>query len=345
MSLVVLRASDPREREAWLALWREWPAREPFAHPGYVERFVGEGQQGLCAVWHSDAGKVMMPLVLRPLDVGVDLTTPYGYGGPFAWGEPDGEAFWDAFDAWAVAQGAATLFARLSLFSETMVPWRGERARSQDNVVRTLDLDGEATWMDYEHKVRKNIKKAERGGLTVEWDLTGARLAEFHAVYLDTMVRREAAAGYHFPLSFFEALLRDLPGEVAFVHAMLNGEVASTELVLVGATHTYSFLGGTVAEAFALRPNDLLKHAIIDWSRAQGKQAFVLGGGYAPDDGIFRYKKAFAPEGVVPFYVGRRTYDEARAAELVARRRAAEPGWLPAEGFFPEYRAPNAKGV
>ena len=284
-----------------------------------------------------------MPLIVRPIEGSnaVDLTTPYGYGGPYAWGRPDGDAFWNAFDDWAIAQGAVTLFARLSLFPESLVEFRGERTFSQDNIVRRLDLDEAAMLMDYEHKVRKNVKKAERSGLTVEWDLTGQRLEEFHEVYLDTMIRRDAALGYHFPLAFFRDLVAECAECVAFAHVILDERIASTELVLVGATHTYSFLGGTAAEAFALRPNDLLKHAIILWSRNKGKEAFILGGGYTPDDGIFRYKKAFAPEGVVPFYVGRRTYDVEAQTELVARRRQTEPGWSPAEGFFPAYRAPS----
>ena len=340
----VLHADDWSERQTWLDLWREWPAREPFAHPGFVERFVASGQRAVCAIARSADGTVLMPLIVRPIEDSAefDLTTPYGYGGPYAWGRPDAEAFWKAFDAWATAQGVVSLFARLSLFPDSLVEFRGERIFSQDNVVRRLDLDAEAMLMDYDHKVRKNIKKAERSGLAVEWDLTGRRLEEFHAIYLDTMVRREAAAGYHFPLAFFEMLVAECPGCVLFAHACLGERIASTELVLVGATHTYSFLGGTRAEAFTLRPNDLLKHAIIEWSRAHGKEAFVLGGGYTPDDGIFRYKKAFAPTGVVPFDTGRRTYDESASSKLVERRRHTQPDWSPAEGFFPTYRAPSA---
>jgi hypothetical protein len=346
----ILHGDVPAERQSWLDLWTEWPRREAFAHPSFVESFLAPGQQSLCAVQRTEAGAVLLPLILRPLaneswsgdSHAWDATTPYGYGGAYAWGNVDADAFWDDVDAWAAQERVVSLFARLSLFSDMILPFRGEVTTAQDNIVRSLELDDEAMLMDYEHKVRKNIKKAQRNGLTVEWDLRGERLAEFHAIYISTMVRREATGGYFFPIEFFQKLIDECPTEVAFVHAYREGRIVSTELVLVGAEVTYSFLGGTDAESFDLRPNDLLKHEIIRWSREQGKRYFVLGGGYTPDDGIFRYKKSFAPnDGTRPFFVGRRTYDEAASQALVERRKQAQPGWEPAEGFFPAYRAPG----
>ena len=105
------------------------------------------------------------------------------------------------------------------------------------------------------------------------------------------------------------------------------------------ANHLYSFLGGTLAEAFAERPNDLLKHEIILWGRQAGKRAFVLGGGFAPDDGIYRYKKSFAPNGSAPFCVGRRIHNAAAYTRLIESRRRWQSGWAPRNGYFPEYRA------
>ncbi len=82
----------------------------------------------------------------------------------------------------------------------------------------------------------------------------------------------------------------------------LTGRVVSTELVLVSDAHYYSFLGGTLQDAFVHAPNDLLKHAVIEHGHGAGKTHYVLGGGDQPGDGIFRFKLAFDPEGVVPFF-------------------------------------------
>jgi lipid II:glycine glycyltransferase (peptidoglycan interpeptide bridge formation enzyme) len=200
-------------------------------------------------------------------------------------------------------------------------------------------MEMDELWMDFEHKVRKNVNKARRSGVTVVVDPAGERLDDFLRIYNETMDRREAGGGYYFGRGFFERIGADLPGQHCYLHALHEGEVISTELVLVSEENVYSFLGGTDSRFFALRPNDLLKHEIIAWAKAQGKRRFVLGGGYEPDDGIYRYKLAFAPHGAVPFFAGTRVLRPDAYEALVRARAAAEPGWQPRPGFFPAYRA------
>jgi hypothetical protein len=84
-----------------------------------------------------------------------------------------------------------------------------------------------------------------------------------------------------------------------------------------------------------MAPNDLLKHEIIEWADGQGLVAYVLGGGYQRGDGIFRYKRGFNPDGVVPFH-GLRLIG---SPEIYGQLSAASTGANPST-FFPAYRAP-----
>ena len=157
------------------------------------------------------------------------------------------------------------------------------------------------------------------------------------------MDRRGAGRGYYFPMEFFEKLRLDLPDGACWFHALLGDEVVSTELVLLSTATVYSFLGGTAEAAFDCRPNDLLKYEIIRWAKARGYQRYVLGGGYEPGDGIFRYKRSFSPRGTIPFRVGRRIHQPDKYRRLVAARSSYEKAlgvhWTPKAGYFPEYRA------
>jgi predicted N-acyltransferase len=187
------------------------------------------------------------------------------------------------------------------------------------------------------------VNKARRSGLDVRFDTTGELSEAFFDIYSATLDRRAAQSAYYFPQQFFEALLDGLKGQFFFCHVLSEGRVVSTELVLVSATRMYSFLGGTIAEAFELRPNDLLKHAIIEWGIEHEKTAYVLGGGQNGADGIFRYKLSFAPRGTVTFKVGKRVYNE-QANQCLARQRERweqQQGnlWCPRERYFPLYRA------
>jgi hypothetical protein len=349
----VLDADRPHELATWLRLWRSWPGREVFAHPEHGRLFARPGDRLVCAVGELDRATILLPLVVRPLasepwtrpgESRWDAVTPYGYGGPFAFGTGprDVAAFWRAYKRWCAAQRVVSTFARLSLFPEQRAALPLAPEVRSPNVVRSLAGGLDAVWDDYAHPVRTNIRAAERAGVRVEIDRTGARLDAFFAIYDHTMRRRAAAPFYFFPRAFFEALVDRLAGQFVFVHALAGGEVVSSELVLCSEERVYPFLGGTRAEAFSLRPNDALRHHAIAWAISEGKSAFVLGGGLVSEDGIFRHKRAFARRGVVPFEVACLVHDAAACRELVHDRvRAAPPGapWSPRPQFFPPYRA------
>jgi hypothetical protein len=316
----LLTADDPR----WLELWQAWPEREVHAHPAYVRLYEEDGTRALCAL----ADGVLYPFLLRSDPV--DIVTPYGYGGPFRTGEADADAFWRAFDAWAAEQGAVSELVRFSLFPERLLPYPGEREPRLVNVVRDLEPSADELWMDYDHKVRKNANKARRSGLRVEIDGTGARLDDFVRLYGHTLDRRGASARYRFPRAFFERVRNGLAGHFVFAHVLDGERVVSSELALLSATSAYSFLGGTDEAAFEQRPNDLLKVELMLWAKEAGMRRFVLGGGQQADDGIFRYKRSFAPHGLVPFEIGMRVFDPDRYAELSRGRETT---------FFPAYRS------
>jgi len=357
-SIIVLDASYPKDRSLWLDLWAAWPEREVAAHPNYLALFASPGDRMVCAVLESVDCSVIFPLILRPIAREAwaagfqdywDATSPYGYGGPFCWGcsSKDISEFWLGFKNWAVSKKLVSLFVRLSLFPEQLAEFDGEVVYNAPNVVRFLDKPLEAIWMDYSHKVRKNVKRAQREGVRVEIDLIGSRLDDFLSIYYDTMDRRSANSSFYFSANFFKRLIAGLSGQFAFFHSLHGETVVSTELVLISTCHIYSFLGGTRAEVFKLRPNDLLKHEIILWGHRVGKKAFVLGGGYGGIDGIYRYKLSFAPRGAVPFNIGQIVFDQRVYDRMIATRHSWEVAkgreWQPPPRFFPAYRAKSVE--
>ncbi|MDP9145709.1 MAG: GNAT family N-acetyltransferase, partial [Actinomycetota bacterium] len=303
-TFALLEAGDDR----WRTLWERWPTREVWAHPSYAKLYDAGGAQAVCASWEGADGCVLYPMLLRNLETepwwkpslgpATDIVSPYGYGGPFFWGRDRvsvAAVFWPSFREWADRVGVVSEFVRFSLFPDDLLPYPGETEISLQNAVRDLSADPDALWMDVGHKVRKNVKRAQREGVTVMIDPAGARLREFLSLYHRTMGRRGAGEEYFFPLHYFETIVRTLPGQHAFFHAFHAGRMVSTELVLRSATSVYSFLGGSDERAYSVRPNDLLKWEIVLWAQREKLRRFVLGGGLEMEDGIFRHKLAFAP--------------------------------------------------
>lgn len=352
MRFTVLDAETPEGLQAWLDLWSSWPAREVMAHPEYARLFARPCDRTVAAAGEGEGGTVLFPLILRPLAAEPwaapgerrwDASSPYGYGGPFAWGEGprDDGAFWEAYAGWCRREAIVSTFARLSLFREELAPIPGPVEEVSHNVVVGLSDGVDGLLRGYAPKVRKWVATAEQAGLVVDVDEDGRQLDAFLRVYTSTMDRCGADAWYYFPRAFFEAIVGRLRGHFAIFSTLSRGEVVSSDLVLLSAERVYYFLGGTLEAAFPLGPNYLLKHRIAVWALERGKKTCVLGGGYQPHDGLLRYKRAFARHGLVPFRVARMIHDEQACRDLVALRTAATgaEAWTPRPGWFPPYRA------
>ena len=347
----VLDASIPTERSVWLQIWQRWPNREVWAHPEYVSLFGRPGDRAICVAMEDSCGGVIFPLLLRSLenepwakdgDRCFDLTSAYGYGGPFSWGTPDVTTFWDRFDQWANAQKVVSLFTRLPLFEDQTIPFMGEVVTKGPSVVIPLE-GGEASILkNYERSVREVLRQSKRKGVSVVVDPHGDRLEEFLAVYYSTMERRTASSGYFFPRTLFTALRERLSTHVVFFHALHENHVVSTELQLISQAHTYAFLGGTTETGLTHRANTALRHRTNVWGSENGKSHMVFGGSHRENDGLLSYKKRFAPQSLRTFQVGTRVFNPDQYMCLIEQRRVWAAGqgqvWAPSEGFFPVYR-------
>lgn len=314
----------------------------------YVEAFRlhGEGEpllfyyesndlRGIHVVMKRDIAEDKNFKSLLPPNTYFDVRTPYGYGGWIIEGTSnDYSALYKEYLDWCIKNHIICEFVRFSLFSKTRESYYGIVTPRTNNIVRSLDKPIEQMLMDFEHKVRKNLKHAISAGLQIEVDITGAKLNEFLKIYYSTMDRNDAEQEYYFKESFYKQI-NTMINHFVYFHVVLGGKVISTELVIMGSDTMYSYLGGTDSEYFAYRPNDFLKYHIIKWGIEHGYKQFVLGGGYGSDDGIFRYKKSFAPDGIIQFYTGEAIFDHNQYQKLVELRENLQSD----SKFFPLYRA------
>lgn len=174
-----------------------------------------------------------------------------------------------------------------------------------------VDIRPEMTAIEdsFKPSVRKDLRKAERNGIVCFAESNCDHLPEFLDIYYHTMGRNQAAGFYYFSDDYFAALSAQMPEQFHFFYAMAAGAIVSCELVLHHGKYCHSFLGGTRREALPSCANPMLKREIIRFMKARGSEYFLLGGGTRPDDGIFNFKKAYAPEGVLPSRIGGMIWD------------------------------------
>lgn len=345
--------------ELYKTFLRRTHKKMPHFSTEYLNSFCSGLETGCFFALEDSVGDsfVVMPGYLRSISLGAvdtmyrDFISPYGYYGPFTSknaGEAEVKLFWSELDNWYKQNDIISEFIRFGL-EENYLFYTGELVPTLSNIKGQI-IDEEQQWTNYEHKVRKNVKKAQREGLTCKVcyrDVPGDVIDSFYGIYIHTMERTNAAAHFFYPQDQFTKFIRNNP-ELSAIATVYDGEKpVAAELLLVSDNCTYSFLGGTLSEYFDKRPNDLLKYEVTNWARKEGIRYFVLGGGYGADDGIYKYKKSFFPEDSVTYYTGRKIINEAAYKELVdicnTTRRANNLGKLSLndKSFFPLYRKLN----
>jgi len=336
-------------KDKWDSIVRSFKNYDVNYLSGYAKAFQLHGDGEPLLFYYEDGSTRAMDVVMKrdiaelplfkdklPSNTWIDLSTPYGYGG--FWVDGEGyEGVNEEYDKYCREQGFVSEFVRFHLYSGFQKYYSGQAEKHTHNVVRSLELPLDEILSDFEHKVRKNLKRAASSNLKIEIDATCSRLDDFLNIYCSTMARTGATEDFFFSKRFFETL-NEMEGNYAYLHVISEGRVISTELVIYGSENCYSFLGGTNSDFFHLRPNDFLKYEIIKWAKNKGLKRFILGGGYGDDDSIFKYKKSLAPNGVCDFYIGKKIFDKEKYDKLVELRKQ-ELNFDAGSNFFPLYRS------
>jgi FemAB-related protein (PEP-CTERM system-associated) len=157
-----------------------------------------------------------------------------------------------------------------------------------DKVMMILDLPDspDELWRRFDAKLRNQIRKAQKSGLTAAWS-GKERLADFYKMFAENM--RDLGSPVH-SRKFFAAIFEEFPDSVKL---ML---VRKDDLVIGGAV-CFFFRGNLIVpwasslrEYFSLCPNNLLYWEMIHWGCENGYRRFDFGRS-SPDSGTYRFKK------------------------------------------------------
>lgn len=302
---------------------------EPYFLSEYIDVFSGGLENLICFSYISDSKNVniIMPGHLKPIIIGgnetdyFDFITPYGYTGPYISkniSDSDIEEFWKEVDEWYLQNNVVSEFIRFNLYGNERM-YSGKITSTMLNVKGVI-VEYEEQWQNFEHKVRKNVKRAQKENLSCRIfyknDISTNEIQSFYDIYIHTMQRTNAHEKFFYKFDDFLSFIKNNPENSAICNIYSDEKIISSELVLVSYDSIFSFLGGTDENYFDKRPNDFLKFEMINWARNIGKKYYVLGGGYGYEDGIFKYKKSFFPNDIVKYYTGRKILNKRIYNEL-----------------------------
>tara|TARA_R100000306_G_scaffold140_1_gene297 strand:+ start:15467 stop:16525 length:1059 start_codon:yes stop_codon:yes gene_type:complete len=348
----ILKLDKESDREAYTAILKTLNLKDPYNSLEFINSFSDGFSNLVCLKVTQDSHIVLLPGYSNEIEgtEKKDFLSPYGYSGLiYCPSTPGGivDAAWIEIKEY-LDQHFVSTFIRFSL--DTDYSFFKEGVKPIMKNIRGVIIDYDTQWSNFENKVRKNVRRAKRENLRAEIidgsDLSIKQLRVFYDIYVDTMKRNNAEDKYYFSFEQFSSFSSSRGELCAFCFIYDENKVVSVEMVLKSEDSIFSFLGGTLSEAFSKRPNDFLKYELINWARNEGLKYFVLGGGYGAEDGIYNYKKSFFPNDVVDYCVGKfihnendyKTLSEKAKENFIANNDKSEEDFY-CLNFFPLYRA------
>ena len=165
-----------------------------------------------------------------------------------------------------------------------------------------LDLRGydkEKIWEGYKKNIRRDVRKAQRSGITIRSGDFREDIDIFYKLYLASMERNRAMAKY--PLHWFETLYEIVTkkGLGAILIAELNGVAIAGVVLIYSASSTHYFHNGSQYEFLKFCPNELLVHSSIEDAVEKGIPFFDFMGSDPNDLSLVRFKEKWGSQSML----------------------------------------------
>ena len=149
------------------------------------------------------------------------------------------------------------------------------------------------------------------------------------------MDRNNAIGFYYFDDEYFDNCLEWFGKNIVLVEAIYEEKIVAAGFYFIADKTIHIHLSGTLPEYLHLSPAVILRYACVLWGKENGFEMVHHGGGRsnAEDDSLFMFKKQFAVNTEIPFYIGRKIRNKEVYEKLCKVRNISVD-----TEFFPAYR-------
>jgi lipid II:glycine glycyltransferase (peptidoglycan interpeptide bridge formation enzyme) len=342
---------EPSHSIEWHHYLKQMPSEKQdiYYYPEYAQLYTTEGAQARCFVFKRGLDLFMCPLLIReiPQLTGYfDAITPYGYGGPLS-NSQNSPFLKEAWESLLQKVASKKVIAQLIKFHPLLSnhllvqPMQSVRLFPVCSTVAVdVNLDEDYRWMkSYSHANRKNINKAKKNNLTIQFGQEDFLWRAFETLYEQTMRANQASSFYYFDKEYFEQIRNCLSKNYILIAALFDQTPVSVLLVLYSEQYAHCHLMGTKPEVKHLGVNNLLHHEAIQWCKTNRISKFHLGGGRSNDeeDSLLRFKLNFSNLKST-FYIAELVLDEARYQNLCQNWEDKNSGEIKSDRLF-KYRS------
>ncbi len=263
------------------------------------------------------------------IDEGIfyDLETPYGYGGPLCDVDIPQEVqnkFSKELVDYCTTNDIVSQFVRFHPLLEnySSIPAIFETRYLRDTIY--IDTASpELIMSNMDSKNRNMVRKAMKNDVTIIRKPID-EYSDFELLYDETMVKDNADEYYFFKEDYFESQ-KLMGNNTCIFYAIREDKPIAGAIIYYNDRFAHYHLAGSHTEARKYSPSNLLLYEVSCWASEMGIEKFHLGGGMAPDDNLFGFKKQFNKNGRLPFYVGRTIFDRDKYNYLMDVRKKNDP--------------------
>ena len=178
-----------------------------------------------------------------------------------------------------------------SPFSDSYSPESFKPISAKCTLLDLKGYDKEKVWEGYRKNIRRDVRKAQRSGVTIRSGDSKEDIRIFYQLYLTSMERNRAMAKY--PLRWFEAVYEEMieKGLGAFLFAELENEAIAGAVFIKSTTSTHYFHSGSKYEFLKFCPNELLIHSALEEATVEGNSFFDFMGSDPNDASLIRFKE------------------------------------------------------
>ena len=289
----------------------------------------------------ENLGEVYYPFMMRPCSVFdgsekytdvYEAVSNYGYGGPFIKNvkkEDINEIIKVFRNEVEKKFSKANIITELTRFHSLIKNYN----HFKNNSLMELMRDKSTIYIDLKNKdeilnnmsvsTRNQVRQSLKNNLTIKFirNPNQKELKDFYNIYKKNMKAVNAAKYYLFNFAFFNDTFKYLKNNAELTFVYHKEELVSASIFMFYNKYVHYHLSGSKRKALDLRVNNFLLYKAAKRYSKKGYKYFHLGGGLEDGDGLFNFKKGFAPDNITEFYIGRKIHDKKLYKEIYDKRR------------------------
>lgn len=310
----------------------------------YFEEFWGllnaekDGGTYTSYTYEDENGLILYRFIKRPTHIlanTYDIVTPWGFSGPIIIQCEENKKnalicnFNKDFQEYCIANNIVAEYIRFSPWLKNHVDFKDVYELKYNNYTLGVDLLSNDFFTDeFSSDARNKIRKAEKKGVQIQFDLKCETIKEFYRLYYIMADKNNINENFRFSEDYINNTIKMCKSHIFIMNGIVDGNVASSSMFIYTDKYLHYHLNGNNPEYYPYHVNSLIIAKACEWGKNNNKETLHIGGAF--DDSLFHFKRQFTKKGIYDFYIGKKIRLNDLYIHLVELKGKSNSNYFPA---------------